>query len=238
MTTIDKDRGTNVGIESQNKSLNYGKHSFYTSPGIMPSVSTLFLISIPTLVLALIWQLGLPDVEHIGQIIQNDPRIKELVSQFTVQTHCYESVKTLSPNFTNVDCFKVSDGRFRDVFLDDTPLDMRALERPRSGHVIPGLWDGHGHLIQYGESLGSVNIFGAKSMKEVQNRLVAYKADRPEAGSSENWLRGVGWDQANFGGQWPVSVGVILVFGLADGRVKLIHVSPTSRSMTYLKICM
>lgn len=172
----------------------------------MPHISTLFLISLPTLLLALFWQIGIPDFDQISQAILDDPRIQHIFSQFTVTTHCYASVETLSSELGQVDCFKVSDGRFRDVYLDQTPDDLKTLERPRIGHVIPGLWDGHGHLVQYGESLDSVNIFGAESMAEVQKRLIAYKTERPEAGSGEHWLRGVGWDQAKFGGRWPVSV--------------------------------
>ncbi|KAI8932305.1 hypothetical protein NX059_010501 [Plenodomus lindquistii] len=42
-------------------------------------------------------------------------------------------------------------------------------------------------------------------MQEVQRRLQEYKLARPETGSKKEWLRGVGWDQANFGGSWPTS---------------------------------
>jgi hypothetical protein len=61
--------------------------------------------------------------------------------------------------------------------------------------------------VQYGELLDSANLFGAASMAEVQQRLVQYRADRPEAGTQKQWLRGIGWDQAHFGGSWPLSVG-------------------------------
>jgi hypothetical protein len=172
----------------------------------MPSVSTLFLISLPTLLLALFWQIGIPDYETIERAITEDPLFKSIFYQFIVEKHCYASIQTLSSRIEKADCFKVSDGRFRDVYLDETDEGLKALERPRIGHVIPGLWDGHGHLIQYGESLDSVNIFGSESMKVVQQRLVEYKTKHPEIGSSKQWLRGVGWDQANFEGRWPVSV--------------------------------
>lgn len=167
----------------------------------MPSNSTLFWASFPILLAALFYQIGVPDAllkpitEHfVFKVIQN---------LFT-ETHCYISVKTLTPNLPHAECFSVSNGKFSRVFLDETSYDV--VKHARTGHVIPGLWDGHGHLLQYGELMDSVDLFGANSMKEVQERLVKYRAGRPEAGTSEQWLRGVGWDQANFKGRWPVSV--------------------------------
>jgi predicted amidohydrolase YtcJ len=98
----------------------------------------------------------------------------------------------------------VSNGKFSRVFLDKTSFDVT--KEARAGHVIPGLWDGHGHLVQYGELLDSVNLFGTTSMDDVKSRLLDYKASHGEAGTSDQWLRGIGWDQANFGGKWPIAV--------------------------------
>jgi hypothetical protein len=68
--------------------------------------------------------------------------------------------------------------------------------------------------------LDSANLFGAESMIEVQERLLKYKAGRPETGTQEQWLRGVGWDQANFNGLWPKSVRLfyanILMFSMSQ----------------------
>lgn len=115
--------------------------------------------------------------------------------------HCYQSVNTLSTTTSTADdCFRVVNGKFTNLFRRPSS------DKVNSGHVIPGLWDGHGHLLQYGESLESVNLFGAQSIKQVQDRLLEYKQARPEVGSSTQWLRGGGWDQANFGGKWPTSV--------------------------------
>lgn len=121
-------------------------------------------------------------------------------------TYCYSSVRTLSDNQGPTECFSVFRGKFTKVFPNGSATVLQRLEA-RTSHVIPGLWDGHGHLIQFGESLDSVSIFGAKSIEEVLRRLKEYKAARPEAGTKEQLLRGVGWDQANFGGRWPASVG-------------------------------
>ncbi|EUC34137.1 hypothetical protein COCCADRAFT_4472 [Bipolaris zeicola 26-R-13] len=156
----------------------------------MPSTGVYFWLSLPVVLVALIYQLGLP--AFIGDRLPN----------LRVTTHCYKSVKTLSPELLHLDCFTVNDGLFSSVFAGDASSDE--VKEARTGYVYPGLWDGHGHLIQFGESLDSVSLFGASSMAEVQERLLEYKAGRPDEGTSDQWLRGVGWDQTHFG-QWPTS---------------------------------
>lgn len=157
----------------------------------MPSTGVYFWLSLPVVLVALIYQLGLP--AFIGERLPN----------LRVTTHCYKSVKTLSPELLNLDCFTVNDGLFSSVFAGDASSEE--VKDARTGYVYPGLWDGHGHLIQFGESLDSVSLFGASSMAEVQERLLEYEAGRPNEGTSDQWLRGVGWDQAHFG-RWPTSV--------------------------------
>ncbi|KAF1846283.1 uncharacterized protein K460DRAFT_339377 [Cucurbitaria berberidis CBS 394.84] len=166
----------------------------------MPPVFTLFWASLPIILAALVYQIGIPGFilvqlsEHIA--------FKVLRNLFST-THCYTSIRTLSSGLPRAECFSVSDGKFSRVFLDDTSFDV--VKQERTGHVIPGLWDGHGHLVQYGESLHAVSLFGANSMTEIKERLVEYKAKNLEVGTNEQWLRGVGWDQAKFEGRWPTS---------------------------------
>jgi predicted amidohydrolase YtcJ len=171
----------------------------------MPAVSSLFWAAYPLLLLAFIYQVGLPD--SIARPITESSTFNTVWKLFST-THCYASVTTLADNIPQAQCFSVSkDGKFSRVFRDESSDDgIKKLERPRTGHVIPGLWDGHGHLVQYGELLDSVDLFGASSMEVVQKRLVDYKTQRPETGTEKQWLRGVGWDQANFDGSWPISV--------------------------------
>ncbi len=167
----------------------------------MPLVFALFSVSIAVGIFALLYPAGIiqlllhPIPEHIASTV--------LATLFST-TYCYESIETLSLSSPQFNCFSVSNGKFSKVFRDKTSIE--SLRHAHKGHVIPGLWDGHGHLIQYGESLGSVSLFGAQSMDEVKNRLIEYKASHLEAGSPEQWLRGVGWDQANFEGKWPKAV--------------------------------
>jgi hypothetical protein len=161
----------------------------------MPSVSSLFWAIFALIFAAFIYQAGVLLPSFIPAPIHN----------LLATTHCYTSVTTLSPHLPRADCFSVLNGKISRVFDDES--SAAAIKQSRTGYVLPGLWDGHGHLIQYGELLNSANLFGAKSMDEVKERLVEYKTTHAGVGSREQWLRGVGWDQANFDGQWPVSVG-------------------------------
>lgn len=162
----------------------------------MPSITAAFWLSLPVLLAALVYQLGLPAfVEHRLPWTSNST------------THCYKAVRTLSSILAQAHCFTVSSGHFSRVFVDDAPAEAKDA---RTGYVYPGLWDGHGHLKQYGESLDSVSLFGASSMDQVQKRLLDYKTDRPEKGASDEWLRGAGWDQAHYGGRWPTSVCIVI----------------------------
>lgn len=162
----------------------------------MPSLGTaLVWLSIFALwVGLLVQQIGVPTVVgFLGEI--------EVLHDYFATTHCYASVKTLSNEHPTAQCFSVVNGKFSKIISVPTSSNAGP-----SGHVIPGLWDGHGHLIQYGESLSSVDLFGTDSMGEVQKRLLEYKTRNPDSGDSQHWLRGVGWDQANFEGKWPTSV--------------------------------
>ncbi|KAF2838894.1 amidohydrolase 3 [Patellaria atrata CBS 101060] len=118
----------------------------------------------------------------------------------TNPVYCYDSIKTLNKTVPSAQCFEVSpSGTFTRVWSSNL------WRTARSGHVIPGLWDGHGHIMQYGELLHSVDIFGSQSMEEVLERVRTYANENPHAGTEEEWLRGVGWDQAAFGGQMPIA---------------------------------
>lgn len=180
----------------------------------MPAHSILFWVTLPILLGAILYQIG-PQI-LLPTSIHKYTGFKAFRSLFE-ETHCYTTVKTLSSGLAHAECFSVLNGRFSRVFDDDLIKDdpsHEAIKNARAGYVIPGFWDGHGHLLQYGELLNSVNIFGANSMAEVQDRLVKYKADHPEEGTSKQWLRGVGWDQTRFDGEWPTTVSIILLVAI------------------------
>lgn len=165
----------------------------------MPSLGWLITLSTVVLLVSVIYQ----NQQKLLEPITSSLAFKVLQQVFE-ETHCYVTVRTNSADLPHAECFSVRNGKFKRVFLDETSMDI--VKERRTGHVIPGLWDGHGHLSQFGESFDSVDLFGTKSMDEVKKRLVSYKAGHAEAGTSEQWLRGVGWDQANFKGKWPAAV--------------------------------
>ncbi|KAF3023657.1 hypothetical protein E8E14_013361 [Neopestalotiopsis sp. 37M] len=114
------------------------------------------------------------------------------------ETHCYESIRTHSLSEPLANCFTVSpSGVFTKVYHD--PNAANGASKSHQGHVIPGLWDGHGHLLQYGEFLNSVDLFGSASFEDIIVRVGDYLDEHPDAGNVDNWLRGTGWDQAAFG---------------------------------------
>jgi hypothetical protein len=119
----------------------------------MPSLLVYAVGVFPILLAALIYQMGLP------ALVTQTP-LRWLAT--TDSTHCYASVKTVPSGVPQANCFRVTNGRFSSVYLDDASEDLKT---PHAGHVIPGLWDGHGHLVQYGELLDSANLFGASSME-------------------------------------------------------------------------
>jgi len=126
------------------------------------------------------------------------------------QYHCYASLRTnLDDQNPSARCFGVRDGLFTGVYTDNElaalTVDDRHVTRHDKAHVIPGLWDGHGHVLAYGEFLHSVDLFGADSFANVRSRIDDYVVKNPHAGSAESWIRGVGWDQVLLG-RMPTAV--------------------------------
>lgn len=120
----------------------------------------------------------------------------------TTKTICYQGIRpsSHSPTIPNA-CLTVdpATGLFtRDVVpRSDVDGDVEV----KKGYALPGLWDGHGHLLQYGEFLHSVDLFGAASAAEVRERVARYLEGKPPGvGGRGEWIRGVGWDQMVMGG--------------------------------------
>ena len=92
-------------------------------------------------------------------------------------------------------------------YVFQAPSGSSLADSAHPGFVIPGLWDGHGHLLQYGEFLNSVDLFGSSSLADVLGRVGVYLSEHPDIGTPEEWIRGVGWDQMAFG-RMPTAVSV------------------------------
>lgn len=122
------------------------------------------------------------------------------------KTYCYKAVRTHDKNQATASCFSVQNGVFNRVWAEsDDSESVVSQDKTIDGYVIPGLWDGHGHLMAYGEFLHSVDLFGAKSLSEAKDRIKAYLKKNPEAGTKDQWVRGVGWDQDVYG-RMPTAV--------------------------------
>ncbi|KXJ90915.1 amidohydrolase 3 [Microdochium bolleyi] len=128
---------------------------------------------------------------------------------FGSETHCFKSVRTNWQDLPVANCFTVSPkGIITSVYASDHGSSKAGShsgsETTNEGYVIPGLWDGHGHLLQYGEFLHSVDLFGTTSLDEARARVRDYVEKNPQAGSKTEWIRGVGWDQMAYG-QMPTA---------------------------------
>jgi len=81
---------------------------------------------------------------------------------------CYQRIDTLSPANDSFTCISASSrsGQVVQLFNHSSYSDSDGSDTSSvsSGYVIPGLWDGHAHVLQYGEMLSSVKLYGAESV--------------------------------------------------------------------------
>lgn len=154
---------------------------------------------------------------------------------------CYQRIDTLSLANDSFNCIHASSrsGQVIQLFNHSSDSGSSGSDawNVSSGYVIPGLWDGHAHVLQYGEMLSSVKLYGVGSVDgmicsstvrfifiliavlESKTRIKEYLRKNPTHGSKEKWIRGIGWDQANFGGVMPVAVLILMLFAHPVGDV-------------------
>ena len=91
----------------------------------------------------------------------------------------------------------IQDGRFSFVGRksDVNPPPAANVLDAEGRLVVPGLTDGHAHLLQTGLAMRAVDLKGVTSASEAARR-VGKRAARTAAG---NWVQGAGWDQ----NLWP-----------------------------------
>lgn len=112
--------------------------------------------------------------------------------------YCYDSIQTFSDKHTDVDCFSFSPtGIFTRIYKsEDDVIDINAVRS--DGVVIPGLWDGHGHVLGLGEVLSQVQLYNL-DLKASIGRLNEWAKAYPELGSRSDWILGSGWNQMEYG---------------------------------------
>ncbi|TAQ86172.1 hypothetical protein B7494_g5503 [Chlorociboria aeruginascens] len=154
---------------------------------VMPSLPSLFLIIVLSLLIG-----SLTNAKQVRSTLYciSNP------SSFTTD---------LDSSLPSPQCFRVQNGIFTEILSEKPNSNEVAITL--NGFVLPGIIESHGHILQYGEMLESVSLYGAESIKEVRVRIKEFlKKHRDEGyGSREKWLRGIGWDQAYFGGIMPTA---------------------------------
>jgi hypothetical protein len=122
------------------------------------------------------------------------------------------SITTLNSSLPKAKCFRIQGGLFTEV-LGSIPSEEEEIT-VLDGYVLPGIIESHGHILQYGEMLESVSLYGAESIDEVITRIKAFLRAHPgeKYGTREKWIRGIGWDQAHFGGVMPTAVCLFTFF--------------------------
>ena len=118
-----------------------------------------------------------------------------------------QHVTTLNATVPHASCFRVHDGIYTELLEKIPSLEDHEITF-LDGWILPGIIESHGHILQYGEMLESVSLYGAESMEEVRRRILKYLEEHEGEGygTREKWIRGVGWDQKYFGGVMPTAV--------------------------------
>ncbi len=87
-----------------------------------------------------------------------------------------------------------------------TAQEVRALAGPNTreydatgGVVLPGFNDGHSHFLDGSLGLDQVDLTGATTLPEIQERVRRYAAEHPE----EPWIVGFGWLYSTFPDRLP-----------------------------------
>ncbi|WP_134091825.1 amidohydrolase [Olivibacter sp. XZL3] len=92
------------------------------------------------------------------------------------------------------EAFAVKNGKFHDIGTSEDILNKYTSEHivNAAGEAIyPGFYDAHCHFFGLAQGMHQVDLVGAASMKEVIQRIQAFRAKFP----NDAWIIGRGWDQ-------------------------------------------
>ena len=90
------------------------------------------------------------------------------------------------------------DGKVRQVLEHPELVRLAGITQTVDGRgrtLLPGLIDGHGHVVDLGFAALRLDLVGTASLSELQQRLRAYAAAHPDL----KWIQGGGWNQE----LWP-----------------------------------
>jgi predicted amidohydrolase YtcJ len=106
------------------------------------------------------------------------------------------SVHTVDANDFTATGVAIKDGRFVAVGSDDEVKNLAGLgstvEDLGGATVIPGMIDGHNHLLMTGQILNQIQLYDCRSMRDILDR-VAERAKQLPPGA---WILGRGWDES------------------------------------------
>ena len=142
-------------------------------------------------------------------VSNHDSNVSTLYCTPSTAPSSIETLNFASNNLQKVaKCFRVKDGLFTEILYSQDEVEDDEIITYIDGFVLPGIIESHGHILQYGEMLQSVSLYGAESVGEIRTRIKSFlKAHEGEGyGTPEKWVRGIGWDQAYFGGVMPTAV--------------------------------
>lgn len=112
-------------------------------------------------------------------------------------------IYTLSPEQPVARALAIRDGRVLAVGSEgriQAAVGGRAETINLQGRaVVPGLTDAHVHITFQGLAAQEVRLGGVMSVEGALEQIAARAAAMPEGA----WVRGGGWDHANWGGRWP-----------------------------------
>lgn len=126
-----------------------------------PSIRTIYFSAIIIGFLPTIFQ-RLPGPVHARLQALLPPSL--VVSNARPKVYCYDSITTFDNDNTTQKCLAVyPNGTFGPIL--SPPPESIAKYHYTKGHVFPGMWDAHAHVLQYGEMLESVQLYGAESIE-------------------------------------------------------------------------